>query len=62
MKNLFRIFRIKSGIRSKPQSVDRQRDLIEFVHDKENIKRAAEGSMTKRMELIKRAELRERTT
>ncbi|MDB5167523.1 MAG: hypothetical protein JWN26_668 [Candidatus Saccharibacteria bacterium] len=51
MKNIFRIF-VKKSIDTKTS----QEIILEFVNDTENIKKAAEGSMTKRLELIKEAQ------
>lgn len=36
-----------------------QQELIEYVKNKENLKKAAEGSMQKRIDLIDRVELRQ---
>lgn len=49
MINLFKIFKKDSSIKK-----DRQQVLLDFVNDTENIKKAAEGSMNKRIELIDR--------
>lgn len=36
----------------------KQNDLLDFLHDKENFEKAAEGSMQKRIDLIDRVNLR----
>ncbi len=55
MKKLISILKRKSV--KKPAS---QQELLEFVKNKKNIEKAAEGSMQKRIDLIKRVELRKR--
>lgn len=54
MKNIFRVFKKKTA---KPAS---QQELLEFVKNKKNIEKAAEGSMQKRIDLMRRVELRKR--
>jgi hypothetical protein len=49
-----------TNIRRKLQSRSKQELLIDFISDKNNINKAAEGSMQKRIELIHKAELRKR--
>lgn len=51
MKNIFR-FLVRKPIATKTT----QQILLEFVNDTDNIKKAAEGSMEKRLELIKEAQ------
>lgn len=53
MKKLFARFRNMNGKRTTPQQ-----ELIEYVKNKDNLKKAAEGSMQKRIDLINRVELR----
>lgn len=55
MKKIFNAFKRKNV--KKPLT---QEELIEFVKNKKNIEKAAEGSMKKRNDLIERVELRER--
>ena len=50
MKNIFRIIVKKRTI----VKID-QRALLDFVNDTENIKKAAHGSMEKRLKLIEQA-------
>lgn len=50
MKNIFKLF-VK---RQKINKID-QKALLDFVNDNENIKKAARGSMEKRLELIEQA-------
>lgn len=54
MKKLFAKFRNKNSKSATPQQ-----ELIEYVKNKENLKKAAEGSMQKRIDLINRVELRQ---
>lgn len=53
MKKIFNAFKRKNV---KPLT---QEELIEFVKNKQNIEKAAEGSMQKRNDLIKRVKLQE---
>lgn len=55
MKKLLQTF--KKKVVKKPAS---QQELLEFVKDEKNIKKAAEGSMQKRLDLIKRVELKKK--
>lgn len=52
MKKLIAIFFRKKVNRATPQQ-----ELIEYVKNKDNLKRAAEGSMQKRIDLLNRVEL-----
>lgn len=52
MKKLYS--KIKYVIISEKSS---QQKVLEFIHDEKNIERAAEGSMQKRIDLIKRVKL-----
>lgn len=49
MINLFKLFKKGSNT-----AKSRQQILLDFVNDKENTEKAAEGSMNKRVELIDR--------
>jgi len=49
MIDIFKRFKKNSNIAKNKQQV-----LLDFVNDTENIKKAAEGSMEKRVELIDR--------
>lgn len=53
MKKIFNLFKKRTV-----KTTASQEELIEFVKDKENLKKAAEGSMQKRIELIDRVKLR----
>jgi hypothetical protein len=55
MKKIFSAFKRKNVNKTLTQE-----ELIEFVKNKKNIEKAAEGSMKKRNDLIKRVKLRER--
>lgn len=49
MLNIFKFLKKDSNITKSKQQI-----LLDFVNDTENIKKAAKGSMDKRMELIDR--------
>lgn len=51
MNKLIDIFKRKMS-----NEISSQDDLIKFVKNKDNLKKAAEGSMQKRVDLIKRVE------
>lgn len=51
MKKLIDIFKRKMS-----NEISSQDDLVKFVKNKENLKKAAECSMQKRIDLIKRVE------
>jgi hypothetical protein len=53
MKRLIKLLRQ----RAVKKSTLTQEDLLEFVKNKDNVKKAAEGSMQKRIDLINRVEL-----
>lgn len=46
---------------SKMNKRSRQEQLILFIDNKKTVEKAAEGSMQKRIELLRKAELRERS-
>lgn len=56
MINIFKLLGI-----GKVSKVDGQSELVDFVKNKENIEKAAYGSMQKRNDLIQRAELNKQT-
>lgn len=56
MNNIFK----RLGLGRKV-NVDAQRELVDFVKSKANIEKAAYGSMEKRNDLIRRAELKKQT-
>ena len=49
-----------SNRKEKSTTLEQQK-LLDYVHDEKNIEKAAVGSMEKRLELIKRVELKKRT-
>jgi len=49
MINIFKLFKKSYGNKKTRQQI-----LLDFVNDSENIKKAAKGSMDKRVELIDR--------
>lgn len=54
MKKFIALF---SSIKIK-KTASNQADLIEFMKDTENVSKAAEGSMQKRLDLIERVKLK----
>ena len=50
MINIFNFFKKNNSSQQSRQAL-----LLEFVHNKENLKKAAKGSMEKRLELIDKA-------
>lgn len=54
MKNIFKIFAKKQKLNTISVKVD-QEAILEFINDTENIRKAAHGSMEKRLKLIERA-------
>lgn len=45
--------------KSKLSKTSRQEQLVDFISDEKNIRKAVEGSMDRRVELIRRVELKE---
>lgn len=54
MKNIFKIFTTKQNSTSISIKID-QEALLDFINDTENIRKAAHGSMEKRLKLIEKA-------
>lgn len=54
MKNIFKIFITKQNAKLVSTKID-QEALLDFINDTENIRKAAHGSMEKRLKLIEKA-------